>query len=342
MAAPENILLIRLKSIGDVVFTLPAVHVIRCNFPDAKLHFLVSKEHAPLLRGFSEIDSVIPLDRATSRSGNLPAVCAAIFQLLRRLRQPRFSHSIDFQGYGETAFLSWWSGAPERWGNVYQSLRGWAYTHGVRSGNAIHPAEQNLFLLQQCGIDIGRIRNEYVLPGDALEIARQFFATNHLDTARPTLFVQPFTSASHKNWPLENYLKLAQHWNARGAQIIFGGGPADHAALEPARAASFTVSAGVPLLVSAGLMKLSTLVVGGDTGLLHLTVAMGRRVVMLMRSNHKGNVRGQTFPFQHPDWAVMAAASQPIASVEISTVIDATTHAMDRWQNGSAESFCVP
>jgi ADP-heptose:LPS heptosyltransferase len=33
----ENILPIRLKSMGDVVLTLPAVHAVRENFPDADL-----------------------------------------------------------------------------------------------------------------------------------------------------------------------------------------------------------------------------------------------------------------------------------------------------------------
>jgi ADP-heptose:LPS heptosyltransferase len=44
--------LIRLKSIGDILFTLPAVNVIRENFPSAKIAFLTSKENAPLLQGF--------------------------------------------------------------------------------------------------------------------------------------------------------------------------------------------------------------------------------------------------------------------------------------------------
>jgi ADP-heptose:LPS heptosyltransferase len=324
MVNRENILLIRLKSIGDVLFTLPAVHVVRENFPDARLHFLVSQEHAPLLRGFAAIDAVIPVDRRVYGSGKIAAAGRDTCQLLRRLRAPGFSRTIDFQGYGETAFLSWWTGAPERWGSVYQPLRGWAYTHGVPLVTARHPADSGLALLRQCGLKTGSVRNEYVLPADALEAARRFFAANQLDAGKPTLFVQPFTSAPRKNWPLENFLKLAWHWHSHGLQVIFGGGPADRAALESARAAGFAVSAGVPLLVTSGLMKLSALVVGGDTGLLHLAVAMGRRVVMLMRSNR----RGQTFPFQHPDWAVVAADDQPIASVTVGTVIEATTQAL--------------
>jgi len=320
MAAQENILMIRLKSIGDVLFTLPAVHAVRQNFPDARLHFLVSKEHASLLRGFAEIDAVIPVDRKVYHAGKFSSACRDTFRLLRDLRQPEFSLTIDFQGYGETAFLSWWTGAPERWGSVYQVARGWAYTHGIPRVSFAHPAEGSLALLRECGLHIGPVRNNFVLPEEMLAAARGFFAANQLDTAKPTLFLQPFTSTAHKNWPLENFLKLGWHWRSQGMQVIFGGGPADRATLEPARAAGFPISAGVPLLVTGGLMKLSTIVVGGDTGLLHLAVAMGRRVVMLMRSN----LRGQTFPFQHPDWAVVAAPGQPISSVKIGAVIEAS------------------
>jgi ADP-heptose:LPS heptosyltransferase len=336
----ENILLIRLKSIGDILFTLPAVHAVRENFPDAKLHFLVSKEYAPLLRGFSEIDEIIPLDRAVYRSRNLPAMCSSAFQLLRRLREGKFSVAIDFHGYGETELLSWWSGAPERWGSVYHPARGWTYTRILPRGRnydpargwtgarvlprdrKIHPVEWNLLLLQECGLRIGEIRNEYVLPADALEKARRFFEANKLDENKPTLFIQPFTSAVEKNWPLENFLKLGWHWQSRGVQVLFGGGVSERDALKPARAAGFPVSAGAPLLVSAGLMQLSQLVVGGDTGLLHLAVAMGRRVVMIARSR----TQGETRPFGHADWVVLSPDSpQP----EIGAVIEATTKAMN-------------
>ncbi len=316
MAARENILLIRLKSIGDILFTLPAVHAVREHFPGAKLHFLVSKEHAPLLRGFSEVDEIIPLDRAVFHSKNPLAICAGTFDLMRRLRRAHFSLAVDFQGYGETAFLSWWSGATERWGSVYRPARAWAYTRDGRRDGTIHPAEWNLALLRQCGLNIGGVRNEFLLPGDALEEAKCFFAANHLDLAGKTLFLQPFTSSPHKNWPLEKFLALARHFHSQGVQVILGGGPAERAALEPARAAGFTVSAGAPLLVTAGLMKLSTLVAGGDTGLLHLAVAMGRRAVMLMASA----APGKSHPFQHADWAITPPPGKMVLEISAAGV----------------------
>ena len=262
------------------------------------------------------MDEIIPLDRAVFHSKNPLAICAGTFDLMRRLRRAHFSLAVDFQGYGETAFLSWWSGATERWGSVYRPARAWAYTRDGRRDGTIHPAEWNFALLRQCGLNIGGVRNEFLLPGDALEEAKCFFCRESSGPGGKTLFLQPFTSSPHKNWPLEKFLALARHFHSQGVQVILGGGPAERAALEPARAAGFTVSAGAPLLVTAGLMKLSTLVAGGDAGLLHLAVAMGRRAVMLMASA----APGKSHPFQHADWAITPPPGKMVLEISAAGV----------------------
>ena len=111
MDRSNNILLIRLKSIGDILFLLPAVHVVRENFPGAKITFLTSRENAALLEGFREVDEVITLDRVRFQSGNPKAILSEAFSLFCRLRGGKFSLVVDFQGYGETAWLAWLSGA---------------------------------------------------------------------------------------------------------------------------------------------------------------------------------------------------------------------------------------
>jgi ADP-heptose:LPS heptosyltransferase len=89
MDTHENILLIRLKFIGDILFTLPAVPVIRENFPGAKITFLVSWEHAPLIESFRDVDKVLPLDRGLYRRENPITIAAGTFSLLHRLRQEK-------------------------------------------------------------------------------------------------------------------------------------------------------------------------------------------------------------------------------------------------------------
>jgi len=316
----EKLLLIRLKAIGDIVFTLPAVGALRDHFPAARITFLTSKENAPLLRGFPDVNEVIALDRAALRSGHPLKMSAEFFGLLRRLRAGKFSLAVDFQGFGETAWLARVTGAPQRWGSVYGRGRRWAFTSGLVRDHKIHPAAWNLKLLADCGVRCLAPRNKFLLPGDALASALTFFADNSLAPARPTLLIQPFTSSPQKNWPLENFLQVARHWRASGVQVIFAGGPADRAALEPARVEKFCVAAGLPLLVSAGLLQLSTLVLGGDTGLGHLAVALGRRVLLLMM--HK--LPGACLPFQHPDWAIVPERPGYIREIPVEKVLAET------------------
>jgi heptosyltransferase-1 len=314
----------RLKSMGDVVYTLPAVHLLRESFPQARITFLVSAENAPLIEGFREVDETIVLNRARFRSGNPLHILAETFTLFGRLRRSRFSLVVDFQGYGETAWLGLLSGAPQRWASVHTTPRHWAYTRSFRSNDQMHPVEWYLLLLHQCGVPPGTVRNEFVLPDKALEEARRFFAANQLALDCPTLLLQPFTSTREKNWPLDRYCAVARHWRERGRQVLFSGGPADRAALEPARQAGFPVSAGVPLLVSAGLAKLCALTLAGDTGMLHLAAAMGRRVAAIIQAISPGS----KYPFQHPEWAIIPAEGVDISTIGTEQVIVACERAL--------------
>jgi ADP-heptose:LPS heptosyltransferase len=329
----SNILLMRLKSMGDVVFTLPAVHLLREAFPRARIIFLVSAENAPLLEGFREVDETIALNRARYRRGNPLHILTETFTLFRRLRRGRFSLAVDFQGYGETAWLMWLSGAPQRWASVHATPRHWAYTRSFRCDYRVHPIEWNLSVLHQCGLRPGTVRNKFVLPDRGLDEARAFFTAHRLALDRPTLFIQPFTSSPQKNWPLDRYCAVARHWRERGRQVLFAGGPAERVALQPVREAGFPISAGERLLITnAGLMKLSTLTLGGDTGMLHLAVAMDQRVVMIIHSTRPG----RTFPFQHRDWTVTPSAGEALSAISPETVIAASERALAETNPGIA------
>lgn len=324
MTPVTNILVIRLTAMGDVVLTLPAVSVLRQNFPKAKLTFLTTLENSPLLQGFPEVDETITLDRAAFRSGHPARIAGELFRVVRRLRAGKFSLAVDLHGNGESAWLTRLSGASQRWRQFYRTGRGWAYTRQIESRSDVHPAAAHLYLLQQCGLNPSPVRNDFVLPDAALSDARAWLAAHRLEPAKPTIFIQPFTSGAHKNWPLENYLAIARYWQSAGRQIIFGGGPGDRAALEPARHEGFAVSAGVPLLVTGGLLQFSALVLGGDTGVLHLAVALGRRVLMVM---YLASPRCPV-PFQHPDWTVVAPQPGTIADLSVAEVLTATRAAL--------------
>jgi ADP-heptose:LPS heptosyltransferase len=336
----KSILLIRLGGLGDVVFTLPAVHAVRRAFPNARLTFLTYKEFAPLLAGFPGIVDVVELNRARYRGLNPKNILTESLSMLVKLWRGKFDLTIDFQGFGETGLLSWWTRAPQRWGTVYRRSRAWAYTRGITRNPAQHPIDCQLDLLQQArGISPDPFFNQMTVPQASMAEARRFFLEWNLKIAKPTLFIQPFSNADHKNWPLDRYLTIARQLRSRGVQVLFGGGPSERAALESTRQAGFAVAAGVPLMVSAGLVNLSTVVLGSDTGLLHVAVALGRRVVMIIGSTEPG----KCVPYGHLDWTVVPENNLNVAAVKPEQVLEACSLALagpDRVAEG-AEAYSL-
>src|SRR3954465_4925411 len=108
----NRILLVRLREIGDVVFTTPAVHALRRRFPDAHLAYLVEPAAAPIVEHTPHLDQVIIAPRRRGVRGLLVDLA-----LGRRLRAERYDLAIDFHGGPRASLLTWLSGAPERLGH---------------------------------------------------------------------------------------------------------------------------------------------------------------------------------------------------------------------------------
>ncbi len=144
-----NILMVRLRLIGDVVFTTPAIRALRRHYPDARLSYIVEEESAPIVRGNPHLDEVI-----VAVSPRAPRRLRADLALIRRLRRERYDLAIDLHGGPRSSLLTWASGAPRRIGfNV--AARGWMYTTRVERPRALRPrhsVETQWDLLRPLGI----------------------------------------------------------------------------------------------------------------------------------------------------------------------------------------------
>ena len=85
---PSRILLVRLSAIGDCVLTVPLVHALRDQFPDAHLCWLVDERAAPLLDGLPGLDELLVIPRRWHRS--LPSILG----IRRALHQRKFDLTI--------------------------------------------------------------------------------------------------------------------------------------------------------------------------------------------------------------------------------------------------------
>ena len=102
-----KILLVRLRLVGDVVFTTPAIRALRRRYPAAVLDYVVEPAAAPVVRHNPHLTPVIEADR--------PRGLARLrydLALARRLRAASYDVAIDFHGGPRSAVLVRASGAP--------------------------------------------------------------------------------------------------------------------------------------------------------------------------------------------------------------------------------------
>lgn len=324
----QNILMIRRGAIGDIIFTLPSYHLLRANFPNSRITYLVKDSYAQVLKGFPGLDEVLVIKKEELASRSVAKLWKMTAAMLHTVKDHNFQLAVDFVGHGEHAVLLWLSGIEHRWASIKTSkpVRQLFYTHYfIRDLDEVHLIDQHLRLLETGGLTSFPVINRYVVPEESLEKAKHLFEHWGLSLQKPTLYIQPFTGDGNagKMWPLERYAAVADYWREQGLQVIFGGGPSERDKLAGV-AGRFPVAAGqADLVTSIGLASLSSVVLGGDTGLMHAALATGRRIVMLLGPTncHRAG------PYGHPEWAIKPGKTG-IEDISVEQVLEETSAAL--------------
>ncbi len=335
----ENILIIRRAAIGDIIFTLPAYYMLKANFPHANISYLVKDSYASVLKGFPGLDQVLVINTKALSSRKINQIWKTVSDLFHTIRANNYQLVVDLSGQREHALLLWLCGIKYRWGFMKSRklLHSLLYTitfvrqsHRERHRDPsldMHRIDQHLQLLKKGGLSSFPIKNEYIVPTENIEKAKALFDKWGLSLQSPTIFIQPFTGATTagKIWPLARYVALADYWKDKGVQVVFGGGPSEREKLSYI-ATRFPIAAGQSdFVTSVGLTMLSSMVVGGDTGLLHAALAVGKRTVMLAGPTNY-NVIG---PYQHPEWVVIPQNGYSMDDISVEQVIEATKKAFN-------------
>src|SRR5580765_3102037 len=206
----SRILLVRLREIGDVVFTTPAVRAVRKHYPDAHISYIVEPHAAPVVRDNPHINDVIVAPRVRGVRG-----LAADLRLGRTLRAKRFDLAIDFHGGPRAALLTWLSGARERVGYEI-AARAWMYTTRVARPRELrrrHSVENQWDLLAAAGVTALPSRSEFpvempVAPGAVSGVADRL-ARAGLQPMQRLVVVHVSAGNPFRRWPLESFVSLA-------------------------------------------------------------------------------------------------------------------------------------
>jgi lipopolysaccharide heptosyltransferase I len=242
-----SLLVIRLSALGDVIHTIPAVVGLRERFEN--IAWAVEAPYRELVELVAGVRA-IPVSLKKWSLRNIRAARDAV---------RGFDVAIDFQGLVKSALLARASGAQHRIGFAREFVRekpaAWLMNHCRHIDPTRHVVEWNTQLAgveNVPAVDFGQL------------------ATGNRQPATE-IVILPGAGKRDKQWPY--FAELAKRINPLAAW-----GPGEE---ELAQATGARMAPPTNLRELARLLRDARLVIGGDTGPLHLAAALGTPVVGL-------------------------------------------------------------
>lgn len=279
MIEPRNVLIVRTDRIGDVVLSLPMADIIKKQYPECRVTFLVREYTKPLPENYAGIDEVIVLkendgkidfreNHRLIKSGNYD-VCVTV--------NPKFA----------TAFLLFLCriktriGSGYRWYSFLFNKRIFEHRKDARR----HELEYNINLLKPLGIEYTATRKNIhfnLKPAKEMrERVKNQLKNSGINIEKGLVIVHPGSGGSAIDLPLSRFKEIIKGLSGKGYAICITGSLQEKQLCESIRTSSEVINlAGkfdLPELMS--LISLASVFVANSTGPIHIAAALGINVV---------------------------------------------------------------
>ena len=298
----KNILIVAITRMGDMLQASPTIAGLREENPDARIVVAIDKQFAAICAGIPGIDEVYVLDltsvvRNLHRGGDgVVEAYRYVDKMIEDLRGRKFDYVLNMSSSPYTALMLKMLDAPESRGWMadeegYRVITDpWAMLfaafvyHSNRDYNSL-----NLVDIFRCAAGVKKhpLHLVYKPAPDDYEFADQLLASKGASGKGPIIGIQAGASQGKRQWPVERFAKLAELLVTKlDARVVFTGSPGEQKILDQILAhyshPNIIQALGKTTFGQlAGLLDRFDLLITGDTGPMHLSVAVGTPVVAI-------------------------------------------------------------
>ncbi|MGH8047925.1 MAG: glycosyltransferase family 9 protein [Chthoniobacterales bacterium] len=263
-----RILVIRGGAIGDFILTLPALGLLRDAFPDTRIEILGYRHIVEIAVGRHYADASRSIEYAP---------LAGFFNPKSDLDPELVAHFAGFHQvisylYDPDEFFA---------GNLRRAGVKNLITGDPRIADHAHAAVQLAEPLQKLALFLDDPAPRIHPTESDREEATRWLAR----LEPPFAAIHPGSGGERKNWPLDRWIVLANHFLSQGRALLIVGGESDIARTEQLRSSlpvgNVRFAEHLPLPLLAAILERCRLFVGHDSGISHLAAATGIPCVLL-------------------------------------------------------------
>jgi len=266
----QRVLVINSTALGDLLFSTPALRALKERYPAWEVDILMQPGLKPLVQDNPYL----------TQCWTFPGRSRRLLTLGRQLRARGYDLVIILHGNDpEASLLAWLSGSPFIIGSARSPLS-FSYSHGVASGGLLeHAIEKRLNFVRPLGADAADTRMEIFLPPPVKKEAARIVQEHFGGIPTCLIALHPGGSDAYKQWPLGSFATLGRFLQETyGAHLLIIGNRSERPLGE-----ELARQIGAPALVTGGHYNLLTvaallhnchLLVGNDSGPLHLGLAL--------------------------------------------------------------------
>ena len=285
-----RILIVRLRSIGDIILLTPSLRLINEWRPDLRLSVIVEARFRELLQANPAVDEILNPGEGSGAGSLLSRIKA-----VREVRRRGFSVCVNLHGGPTSRFFARWSGAPWRVGfahyrglSLYNIVVPDART--ILNQPSLHTAEHQAAAFFYLGLPGKEIPRAELFCG--LSQARWWEskrASLNLAADQPYAIIHPTAAYKTKEWAAEGFAQIGAYLERqRHIAPIYSCGPGEPSvldAVQKATAAPVRRLEGLSLGEFAAALTKARLFVGNDSGPAHMAAALSRPVVVIFGSS---------------------------------------------------------
>ncbi len=279
----QSVLILRPCCIGDVLQSTALVAALRRRFPEARIGYAVGPWSRPVIEGNPHLSEIVDTGPVI---GGRRGSWTGYGRLIGRLRRGQWDACFILERSPLFSLAAWMAQVPHRIG-LDNAGRGVALTTRVPLRPRRQEAEAALDLARAVGIPTeGALTEFYPSEADHQEVARLL-----PDSDQPWVVlapgggVNPGAELLNKRWPAERFGELAARLAALGYRPLIIGGSSDRPLAEAVMATggdqTVSLCGRLSLTGCGALLQRSRLLVGNDTGVMHLAAAVKTPVLAL-------------------------------------------------------------